>query len=90
MIFKLFGKRISTSKPVERASEEDYELLHTLCTVWSYCTYAQQYADSRDRKIAPLAAHEIRKAIEESVYADMEIGLDHIELLRRIESSEPI
>ena len=89
-MFQKFQKKAPSEKPTEQASEEDYELFHTLCTVWSDCTYAQQYADDQDRSVAPLAAREIRKAIEESIYADMEIGLDHIKLLRRIESSEPI
>jgi hypothetical protein len=88
MVFKLF-QRTSPKKPTERASQEDYELLHTLCTVWPHGPYTQKYLDNQDHNIAPLVAQEIISAIQESIYADLEIGQDHIELLQRIESDQP-
>lgn len=75
-----------------RVHAEDLELLHTLCSVWVDGPLAQQYYDTRDPKVAPQAAREVRMAIEASVIYDCELSLDHLTMLRRIEAtleSEP-
>ena len=71
---------------VESPTAEDYELLHTLCTVWSQGTKAQGYYTNPTRDGAAKAAQEVREAISASDFADTELSRDHIALLRRIES----
>jgi len=66
---------------------DDLELLHTLCSVWMDGPYAQAYFKSRDLAIAPLAAREVRRAIETSTIHDCELSLDHVALLRRVEAT---
>ena len=74
------------AQPVEQASIADYELLYTLCTTWPQGLMAQAYMATPTRVLAPMAAAEIRCAIEGSFYAAFDIGSDWIALLRRIES----
>jgi len=90
-VLRKYLRKILNPEPpqVERASEHDYELLHTLCTVWSEGPMAQAYMESGNRVLAPAAAKEVRLAIEGSLYVNFEIGQDHIQLLRRLEALDP-
>lgn len=73
----------------DRSPVEDLGLLRTLCLVWPDGPYAQQFYSARtpDPAIAPLAAREVRKAIEASVIYDCELCLDHVLMLQRIEAT---
>ena len=79
------SRKLPTPDPIERASTEDYELLHTLCTVWPQGPMAHSYYTNPTREGAAKAAREVRAAIEASDLARIEIHQDHIALLRRIE-----
>lgn len=74
---------------VEQASEADFGLLHTLCTVWPDGPMAQAYLKEQARSISASVATEIRLAISSSWMLDTEIGQDHIQLLRRLEAHKP-
>lgn len=88
MFFRKFRGRINSPTPVvARACREDYAFLRTLCTVWPDGPLAQAYLINPTRVIAPHAAAEVRRAIEQSLYATHEVGLDHMQLLRRIEAT---
>lgn len=73
----------------DRTLEEDLELLRTLSLVWPDGVYAQKFysACKVDLEVAPLAAREVRQAIEASVIHDCELSLDHVIMLRRIEAT---
>jgi len=66
---------------------DDLDLLHTLCSVWIDGPYAQAYYKTRSLGIAPLAAREVRRAIEASAIHDCELSLAHVAMLRRIEAT---
>jgi hypothetical protein len=85
MRFLRYLRKLSAPEPIERASPEDYELLHTLCSVWPLGPWAQAYYLNPTRGGASKAAREIREAVEESSLAGTELYQDHIALLRRIE-----
>jgi hypothetical protein len=84
---KCLGRILHPTPVVATVCQQDYEFLHTLCTVWPDGPMAQAYLRQPARVIAPPAATEVRKAIEESIYAAYEIGQDQIEVLRRIEAA---
>jgi hypothetical protein len=89
MFLRKFWRRLlqPPAPVVAKACRQDYELLHTLCTVWPDGPLAQAYLQKPSRVIAPQVAAEVRAAIEASLYANHEIGQDHIALLLRIEAS---
>jgi len=66
---------------------DDMALLHPLCSVWIDGPYAQLYYNTRSLDAAPLAAREVRRAIEASTIHDCELSLDHVATLRRIEAT---
>lgn len=82
---KCFCRKGSGLPPHGRPSLDDYEFLHTLCTVWPHGPEAQAFLKNPTSDYAKGAAIEVRKAIEGSFYATYELGQDHIELLQRIE-----
>jgi hypothetical protein len=85
---KCLGRLIHPGSPVSPpARPSDYAFLHTLCTVWPEGPMAQAFMRDPTRRIAPLAAAEVRKAIEASLYAKFDVGRDQIKILRRIEYS---
>ena len=71
-----------------RTPAEELELLRTLCMVWPDGPYAQRFYRARtvDHALVPLAAREVRMAIEASVIHDCELCQDHVAMLRRIEA----
>jgi hypothetical protein len=68
-------------------SEDELELFHDLCMVWIEGPMAQRYILKHDPEVAPHAAREVRKAIENSVLSGCDFSGDHVALLRRIEST---
>lgn len=80
------------TESIEPPTDEDFHMFLDLCSVWPSGPAVQTYIDIYiidprfhvNMKYAGLAAEEIRHSIETSDMSDTLIGIDQIEILKRI------
>lgn len=82
---KLRSGQPFTARPV---SPEEWELFRDLCMVWvDTHPVVEQYLQKQDPKLAPMAAEQVRVALENSVLMVCDNSSDLLELLSVIEAT---